>query len=238
MVVSPAMATLLGARQLDRIRSGYARSLRLLLIASLPIAAGALALGPTTVELVFGERFHGSRLPLLILLAPFPLVPLTTLSYSLVIGLGKIRFPLLVGLGSASLNIALDFVLIPDHAAVGAAVANACAQTATAAAAVAYGARLTAPIQWEARTLARATMASAIAGIVALGAVAVLPGTAGIVAGIIAGTAVFITCARLLRVLPHEDAAWIEASFGALLGGRLARTAEWIAVPAPQKPHQ
>src|SRR5947207_1406001 len=32
MVVSPAMATLLGAGRLDRIRSGYARSLRLLLI--------------------------------------------------------------------------------------------------------------------------------------------------------------------------------------------------------------
>jgi O-antigen/teichoic acid export membrane protein len=238
MVVSPAMATLLGARQHDRIRSGYARSLRLLLIASLPLAAGALALGPATVELVFGERFHGSRLPLLILLAPFPLVPLSTLSFSLVIGLGKIRFPLIVGLGSALLNIGLDLALIPDHAAVGAAVANACAQTATAAAAVAYGARLTAPVRWEARTLAHAAVASTVAGLAAFGAVTVLSGAAGVVAGIVAGAAAFCSCARLLRILPRDDAVWITASFGVLLGGSLARTAGWLAVSAPRKPDQ
>jgi O-antigen/teichoic acid export membrane protein len=238
MVVSPAMATLLGARQLDRIRSGYARSLRLLLIAALPIAAGALALGPTTVELVFGARFQGSRLPLLILLAPFPLVPLTTLSYSLVIGLGKIRVPLIVGLGSASLNIGLDLALIPNHAAVGAAVANACAQTATALAAVVVGARLTAPVRWEARTLAHAALASAAAGTAAFGAVASLQGVPGVVAGILAGAGAFITCARLLRILPADDAAWIDASFGALAGGSLGRAVRWIAVSAPFEPAQ
>jgi O-antigen/teichoic acid export membrane protein len=236
MVVSPAMATLLGAGRLDRIRSGYARSLRLLLIASLPIAAGALALAPTTVELVFGARFHESRLPLLILLIPFPLVPLMTLSYSLVIGLGKIRFPLIVGLGSASLNVALDLVLIPAHAAVGAAVANACAQAATAAAAVAYGVRVTAPFRWEGRTLARAAIASAVAGTAAFGALAALRGVPGVVAGIIAGVAAFFICARLLRILPYDDAVWIDTSFGALLGGWLARTARWIAVSAPPEP--
>jgi O-antigen/teichoic acid export membrane protein len=238
MVVSPAMATLLGAGRHDRIRSGYARSLRLLLIASLPIAAGAVALGPATVELVFGARFHGSRLPLLILLAPFPLVPLVTLSYSLAIGLGKIRFPLIVGLGSASLNIGLDLALIPAHAAVGAAVANACAQAATAVAAVAYGARLTAPVRWEARPLARAAIASALAGAAAFGAVAALRGAPGVVAGIAAGVAVFCACARLLRILPRDDAAWIDESFGSLLGGWLGRTVRWIAVSAPIEPAQ
>jgi O-antigen/teichoic acid export membrane protein len=236
MVVSPAMATLLGAQQFDRIRSGYARSIRLLFIGSLPIAAGALALGPTTVQLVFGEGFQGSRLPLFILLLPFPVVPLTTLSYSLLIGLGKIRVPLLVGLGSASLNIALDLALIPHHAAVGAAVANACAQTATAVAAVAVGARLTTPARWEALTLARAALASTAAGAAAFGAVASLPPAAGVVAGIVAGAIVFAMCARLLRVLPTDDAAWIDTGFGGLAGGRLGRVVRWIAVPPPVEP--
>jgi O-antigen/teichoic acid export membrane protein len=39
MAVSPAVATLLGAGQHDRIRTGYGRSLRLLLLVSLPVAA-------------------------------------------------------------------------------------------------------------------------------------------------------------------------------------------------------
>jgi O-antigen/teichoic acid export membrane protein len=233
LAVAPAMATLLGAGQHDRIRRGYARSLRLLLIASLPIAAGALALGPETVELVFGHRFEGSRLPLLLLLAPFPLVPLMSLSYSLVIGLGKIRFPLVVGLGSAALNIGLDFALIPGHAAVGAAIANASAQGATAAVAVAYGMRLTAPVRLEATTLARAAIVAAVAGATAWGSLAALGGAPGVVAGVLAGLAAFLACARLLRILPHDDAAWIEASFGRLLGGRIGGAVRWIAMRSP-----
>ena len=228
-VLSPAMATLLGAGRHDRIRAGYARSLRLLLIASFPIAAGALALGPETVQLVFGDRFTGSRLPLLILLAPFPLLPLMTLSYSLVIGLGKIRFPLVVGFGSATLNIALDLALIPGHAAVGAAIANACAQAATAATAIAYSTRLMAPVRWEARTLGRAAIAAAVAGATSWGVLASLGGALGVVAGLIAGGAVFVACARLLRILSREDAGWVESSFGALLGGRIGGAARWIA---------
>jgi O-antigen/teichoic acid export membrane protein len=229
MVVSPAMATLLGAGRYDRIRAGYARSLRLLLIASFPVAAGALALGPETVQLVFGDGFAGSRVPLLILLAPFPLLPLMTLSYSLVIGLGKIRFPLVVGLGSATLNIVLDLALIPGHAAVGAAIANACAQAATAVTAVVYSTRLTAPVRWEALTLARAAIAAAVAGITSWGVVASLGGVLGVVAGIVVAVAAFVACARLLRILPQEDARWVEASFGGLLGGRIGGAARWIA---------
>jgi O-antigen/teichoic acid export membrane protein len=231
--LSPAVATLLGAGQHERIRTGYSRSLRLLLIASFPIAAGGLALGPETVRLVFGPGFAGSRVPLLVLLAPFPLLPLMALSYSLVVGLGKIRFPLLVGFGSAILNVALDFALIPAHAAVGAAVANASAQGATAVAAVVYGVRLTGPVRWEAATLARAAVAAALAGAAAWGTLALVGGAPGVVAGLVAGAAVFVVGAARLRILPHQDADWMEQSFGRLVGGRLGAAARRLAAHEP-----
>jgi len=230
MTLSPAVATLLGAGQFERIRTGYGRSVRLLLIASLPIAAGALALGPETVQLVFGSRFSGTRVPLLLLLAPFPLIPLMTLSYSLVVGLGKIRFPLLIGAGSAALNVALDYLLIPAHAAVGAAVANATAQAATAVAALVYGARLTAPVRWETPTLMRAAVASGLAGAAAWGLVTAVGGAAGVVVGLVAGVAVLGALGAWLRIVPSEDAAWVNETFGRLARGRVGLAVQSIAV--------
>jgi O-antigen/teichoic acid export membrane protein len=223
--VSPAVATLLGAGQHDRIRTGYGRALRLLMLVSLPVAAGAAALGPETVRLVFGGGFAGSRVPLLVLLAPFPLIPLMNASYSLIVGLGKARFPLVVGASSATLNVALDLALIPGHAAIGAAVANSCAQGATALATIVYGARLAGPVTWEAATLLRACAASAAAGIAAWGALAAIGGAPGVVAGILAGSAVFLAGAVALRILPKEDALWVERSFGGGAGALARRVA-------------
>jgi O-antigen/teichoic acid export membrane protein len=217
-VVSPAVATLFGAGQHERIRTGYGRTLRLLLLASLPVTAGALALGPETLRLAFGGGFVGTKVPLLLLLVPFPLIPLMNASYSLVIGLGKIRFPLVVGTGSAALNIGLDFALIPHHAAIGAAVANGCAQGATALATIVYGARLAGPVRWEAGALLRAVVASAAAGAAAWGALEVVGGAAGVVIGLVAGGATFVALAAALRILSRDDAGWLERSFGGRIG--------------------
>ncbi|HEX6702180.1 MAG TPA: MATE family efflux transporter [Gaiellaceae bacterium] len=217
-VVSPAVATLYGAGQHDRIRTGYGRTLRLLLLAGLPITAGALALGPETLRLVFGHGFAGTKVPLLLLLLPFPIIPLMNASYSLIVGLGKIRFPLVVGTGSAALNIALDFALIPHHAAIGAAIANGCAQAATALATIAYGIRLAGPLRWEASALLRTAVASAAAGGVAFAALEGLGDAAGVVVGLAAGAATFVALAATLRILSQDDAGWLERSFGGRVG--------------------
>jgi O-antigen/teichoic acid export membrane protein len=212
--VSPAFATLFGAGEHARIRSGYSRSLRLLLLAGLPVTAGALALGPRTLRLVFGGGFAGTRIPLLILLAPLPVIPLMNASYSLIVGLGKTRFPLLVGTGSAALNVALDFALIPRHAEIGAAIANSCAQGATAAVTLAYGMKLAGGVRWEAAALLRAAIASAGAGAVAWGVLDLVGGAPGVVAGLLAGLAAFAALAVALRVLSADDARWLAESFG------------------------
>ena len=216
--ISPAVATLLGAGQHERIRTGYARSLRLLLLAALPVTAGTLALGPTTLRLVFGPGFAGTRTPLLVLLAPLPLIPLMNASYALIVGLGNARFPLVVGTASAVLNIGLDFALIPYHGAVGAAIANACAQGATAVAAVVYAQRLVGRVSWRASSLLRAASASAAAGGIAWVTLELLGGAAGVLAGVLAGAVGFAALSMVLQVLSGEDARWLEGSFGGPVG--------------------
>jgi O-antigen/teichoic acid export membrane protein len=224
-VVPPAVATLLGARQHERIRSGYSRALRLLLLAALPVMAGAAALGPETLKLLFGPAFGATRTPLLVLLLPFPLIPLMNVSYALVVGLGRIRFPLVAGATSALLNVALDFALIPHHGAVGAAIANSCAQAATAVATVVYANRLVGPVRLAPRTLIPAVLASAGAGCVAWGLLELLGGAAGVVAGVVAGAATFLAVAVALPILSRDDADWFENAFGGRIGALARRLA-------------
>jgi O-antigen/teichoic acid export membrane protein len=216
--VSPAVATLHGAGQDERIRNGFGRTLRLLLLASLPVTAGAVALGPETLRLLFGDRFAETRIPFLLLLSPFPLIPLMNASYSLVVGLGKVRFPVVVGGASAALNIGLDFALIPHHAAIGAAIATASAQGATALATIAYGTFLAGGVRWEAAAVARVFVASATAGAAASFTLAIVGGAAGVICGVVAGVGTFTGLAALLRVLSRDDACWLEQNFGYGIG--------------------
>jgi O-antigen/teichoic acid export membrane protein len=196
-VLTPAVATLLGAGQMDRIRSGYARALRLVLLGSLPAVAVGLALGPELVTLLFGRGFRDSRIPLLILLAPFPLIPLMSTSFALIEGLGKVKFPLVAGVASAVLNVALDFALIPSYSTNGAAAANSIAQGISAVAILVYGVRLVGGVRWEVNPLARMAITSAVVGV---------------------------------RVISHDDAAWLRQAFGSKFGGAIGTAIRRVEV--------
>jgi O-antigen/teichoic acid export membrane protein len=217
-VVSPAVATLFGAGEHERIRTGYGRALRLLLLAALPVTAGAVVLGPTTLRLIFGSQFGDTKVPLLLLLLSFPLIPLMNTSYWLVVGLGKTRFPVIAGIASAALNIGLDFALIPDHGAVGAALANVCAQGATAVATIVYANRLVGPVRWEAGRLALVLLSSVVAGTTALAVLELLGGAQGVVTGACAGSATFLGLGMLLKIISREDSGWLSAAFGQRIG--------------------
>jgi O-antigen/teichoic acid export membrane protein len=230
-VVSPAVATLLGAGQIDRIRSGYGRTLRLLLLGAVPIAASGIALGPEVLRLVFGSRFRGSGAPLEILLVPFPLIPLMNASYSLIVGLRKVAFPLISGAASAAVNVGLDFALIPGHGALGAAVANSSAQALTAVVIVTYGIRSVHGIEWQASALARLIATSVLAGLAARVALdATGGGLGGLALGLLVGAVVFVVLARLLGIISRPDGKWLRDTAATLLGGRVARAVRWVEV--------
>ncbi len=221
--ISPAFATLFGAGATDRIRAGYSRALRLLLLSTLPVVAGALVLGPATLRLAYGSDYEGTGAVLLILLAPSPLIPLMGVSYSLLVGLGKIRFPLISGTIAAVVNIGLDLLLIPDHEAIGAALANSGAQVVAALIVVGYSCRLLGDVRWEPAAILRAMLASAGAGLAAWGALSALGGAAGVAAGVIVGSAVFALLAMVLRVVSPVDAQWLDELAGRRAGGLVGR---------------
>ena len=216
---TPAFATLYGAGEHERIRSGYSRSLRLLLIATLPLTAAALALGPELIEEVYGRNYSGAGAPVQILLVVFPVVAISSQANALLSGLGRIRTPLVANAIGAVADLGLAWVLIPSLDARGAAIANAAGQGAYALIVLAAGARIV-KVRWRLWALARNAAAATAAGLAGWFVGTALDGFTGLIAAAAALSAVYALLAIVLRVLPRDDAAWLEET----IGGRVVRT--------------
>lgn len=224
-VVVPAFATLKGAGAMDRIRSGYERSLRLVTLASLPVAAGVLTLGPETLRLIYGGEYSGTSPVLRLLAISLPFVPLMQMGTGLLTGLGLVRPGLVAGAVAAVLNVALAFALIPAHDATGAALANTGAQVTISMAVFAYTWKLIGASPIDLDAVARPAIASALVAASAWAILSELAGVPGVVLGTAVGIAVFGLVGRLLRVLRDDDAQWLWAASGERALGRVVRPA-------------
>jgi hypothetical protein len=61
-----------------------------------------------------------------------------------------------------------------------------------------------------------------------------LDGLVGVAAGVLTSIAVFGVLAAVLRVVPADDAVWLDQSFGRRLGGVVGRLVRlWSARPSP-----
>jgi O-antigen/teichoic acid export membrane protein len=218
-VLAPAFANLMGAGETERIRLGFARSMRLLVLVALPLVAAALALGPAAVETVWGDGFADAGAPLLIMAAASILGPISDLGYALFLGIGRLRVPLATDGFAALVNVGLALLLIPGHGAVGAALANSGAQLAAAVPIVVFARRTLRGIPWAPARLLPVLAVSAAAGTAARTCVHLIGGDAGLVAGSAAGVLVFVGLALSVGVLPREDAAWLERAVGDRLRG-------------------
>lgn len=217
--VAPAFATLFGAGQHRRIRTGYSRALRVLLLLTLPLTAGALAVGPEMLAVVYGEQYREAGRLLVIMILLLPLIPLYHVSASLLVGLGLQRVPLVVGAVGAAITIVLDVLLIRRYDAVGAALGNAGGQLATTLPIIVYAVLRARPVEWEGGALIRAALAAVACGAAARATLAAIEGGVGVVAAVVAGFAAFVLAAAVLRILPAQDAEWLRE----VAGGRAGR---------------
>jgi len=230
-VLLPAVATLLGAGATERIRQGFERAIRLLLVLTLPLTAFAIALGPLTLRLVYGQEFSGVGPVVVLLLIPLPIVTLMNLSKVVLAGMGRQRFQLASGAVGAAANIALDFALIPHYDAVGAALANAGGQLVSGLPVLVYAIRRIGVRHWEPWPLARTLLASIVAGVAAWLVQHWLAGVAGLLVALAAASVVFAGLAVALRILTVSDAVWLDDLIGRLFGGRLGRLIRICARP-------
>jgi O-antigen/teichoic acid export membrane protein len=234
-VVLPAFATLFGAQAMARIRVGYGRAVRVSTVFTLPVTALAFAIGPTLLTLVWGNEFEGSGDILRILLATFPVIPIMDMSQALLIGLGKRWAQVIIGSIAAVVNVGLDFVLIRAHGAIGAAVANSSAQLIGAVPIIIYANRTIGWAEWHFFAIVRSAAAAVASGGAALLVLSFLPGLPGLILGTLAGSVSFVLLAALLRILPGEDAIWLEQTIGGSVGGAVGRAVRYVLrYPSPE----
>ena len=226
LVVMPSVATLVGAGEFDRIRRGFSRFVRLSILLTLPMTAGALALGPALLNLVYGEQYSGAGNVLLVLVGPLPLIPISAAVGALLTGYGRIRIPTLISVFAAVVDIVAAFVFVPRLDAIGAALANDLALAASALPLLPYCHRLIGGIQVSWNHVARAVIASALSAVPAR-LVLELGDSGGVfVAALLAGCVTFGVLAWCLKVVPKDDAEWIAGISGDGDGrnaGRLVR---------------
>lgn len=212
-VLLPAFATLFGGGADERIRTGFDRAQRLLLMFSMPLAAAAIALGPAAIALVYGSDYSDTGPVLQVMAAGIPLLALMNLSSSFLLGLGKIRPLLIIDAFAAAINVGLAFLLIPPFHAIGAALSNLLSQGVVAIAVLAYALRTLDGVSLHPRTIvANAAAAAAGGGAAALAVAAFGGGAIGLLAGLVAGVVVFAAFAAAIKTIRADDAHWLRAS--------------------------
>jgi O-antigen/teichoic acid export membrane protein len=235
--LAPAIATLYGAGAMERIARGLGRGVRLLVIASLPLAAGLLALGPLLLRVVFGEDYAPAGPVLQLMAVVLPILPLSAMCSGVLHGLDRIRSILLASVVATVVNVVLALTLIPAHGAIGAAIANGGAQL-TAVVFMLRAALAALPdVSLRLRALLPALVATVLCGFTAFAIGQTLGGAFGLVLGSALGAVVFLGSAGVLRILDEEDARWIDEALGARVGGRVGRVARaWGGIASHDAP--
>jgi O-antigen/teichoic acid export membrane protein len=230
--LGPALATLHGAGAIDRVRTGFSRSLRLLLMIALPMTAIAFALGPPLVRLVYGREYSAVGPVLIILLVVLPITPLYNLTNALLSAMGRVRFLVVVNVIASAANILLDLLLVPGHGAIGAALASGTAQMIIALPMVIYVSKTLGRVGWESAAIARTAVAAALAGLAAWACVSIVGSVAGVAIGVIVGPCTFFLLAGPFRILLRSDADWLNETVGNLLGGLPGRVIRYWTRPS------
>jgi O-antigen/teichoic acid export membrane protein len=208
-VAMPAVASLVGKGEHERIRRGFWRAMRLLVPITLPLVAGVAVTGPALLRLAYGDEYSDAGPVLLAMLAPLLLQPMLRVSEGILYGLGRVKFIVVAGLVATVVDVALAFALIPSMDALGAAIANGAAILVAGIPCLVLAIDLHRPIDLPARPLLR-TLPVALA--VAAAAWAGLQ--VGAVLAVLTGTLAFLAAALVLRPLPAEDAAWLSRGLG------------------------
>lgn len=221
--IASSFASLHGAGETRRLNQGFLRACRLMVTLTLPLMAGTLALESALVRTLYGSEYDRAGTVLTVLVLSLPLLPLFGLADALLLGRGEMAAQVRWTAAAVPVNLLLALTLVPRYGAVGAAVANVCAQVAAGTPLLvrcfrSVGAR------WADAGLShllRSAVIATVAGITARVVDDVVGGYPGLFVGAAAFAAVWVPAAALLRVLSADDGRWLATA----LQGRIGRPA-------------
>ena len=226
-VLSPAIATLWGAGSLDRIRSGVGRTLRLVLTMTIVLAGTLVAVGPAFVRLLYGPPFAHVAAIMLVLALGLPIVPIGTISASVLRAVGTLRWLTIFGVAGAIANVVLAFALIAPFGAVGAAAANSTAQIAVALPLLLTVRRRIRGLDLGLAALTRCAALTAVAAFLAILSTDAVALALRVPVGALVFAAVMLAGAGFIRIISKDDAGWLSELLGSRVRGIPASLARW-----------
>jgi O-antigen/teichoic acid export membrane protein len=217
-VLFPVISRLEGGRDLWGVANAYVHSTRYLVMAGWPLGLGGALLAEPLIQVLFGSAYGPAVPVMVILVVAAGVVAMGHPAVAVIYSQERHRFLIVSLLAIVGLNIALDFLLIPRWAAVGAALANATVQGVLLLVQTAYVSRwlgVRPPVAVVLRSLGASVVALAPAAVLRAWAAGPLP----VVVLVVGGVAAY---------------PWLLAGFGALVEADLARLrAIEAALPSP-----
>lgn len=138
----PLYSETFGRSGLRELSGVYLNALKFVQLIMAPLCAVGIVTARPVVQLIYGQEYQPLVPVSQILLATVALTSLGVASSPMIYGSEKQSFMAKFGSAVAVLNISLDFMLIPSHGAMGAAVANCVAQLAGLIGSLVYASRL------------------------------------------------------------------------------------------------
>jgi O-antigen/teichoic acid export membrane protein len=203
-VLMPAMSRYFGAGDRVAMQRVYSTATRYLVILSLPLSFGCIAVAKPLVGILYGSDYLAMAMPLRILLFSSAVSAMAGPGSALFLALGKPYLAAVWGIPLALLNLALAFALVPYHGATGAALANSACQVLGVAVATSYllhFEHFRLPLSAILRTVLAASISAGLAYLVAQQTT----GWPGLLAAITLGAVVYVVALIFSGALDASD---------------------------------
>lgn len=211
-VLFPVIAELQGRGDEDRIATAFVQATRYVIMAACPLVVGGAVFAEPALRLLFGPAYLPAAPVLAILIVSAGAVALAQPAAAILVNKERFRFLTSSFAALAAGNVALDVLLIPTGAALGAAVANTTTQLVAVLAQLVAAVRLLG-VRFPVGTLLRSLSAAGLATLPAWG----LAGSeaAGLALGLGALAVGYPIALRLTGALGSEDVARLREAASA-----------------------
>ncbi len=208
----PAIAAAVGAGDDHKVTAQVGHAIRVAAVLGMMLTAGLVALGGPLVLLVYGADFRQAAelVPLMSVVAL--LAPMSSLGWMLWEARNRLGPLLAATVTGGALDVAVAVTLIPRYGAQGAAVANVVGQGTVAILVIAYTWTRTDRFPLMGRRWLWALVVNALAGLTAYAVANALTGWVALLAGFVAGLAVFVGLAWRAPLLENADADWLRST--------------------------
>jgi O-antigen/teichoic acid export membrane protein len=203
-VLLPAIAEQFGRGDMDKIRRIYITSARYLMILSMPLAAGGIALARPIVNLLYGADYAPAIVLMQILFIPFASRAISYSADGVIQGIDQPSFIFKIGLVLTCLNIGLSLWLIPKYGVLGAAIASSVPRVLVLPIYSRFASKKI-MAAWPVGDTVRIVLASLIIGLVLFALQLHLGAALSIVLGIPLGLFLYAGVILILRVIREPD---------------------------------